>query len=290
MINKKFLAIDIGGTSIKYGVFNSDLEPIELFTVRTRPWKDALVKQVEHIVKKHLFVDGIAIATAGVVDEFGTIKYANSNIRNYSSFELKNFVKEILNKYNLDIPVKVINDANSAAYAEYVLDPNYKNSVTLTLGTGVGAGIILNGQLLTGVNGTAGELNAIRLFNSKRKVDTELSWSKFVRKLRISLQTDSMDIWDLYQTNNFAKYKLNKYLDKLANLLSIISYTLSVEVIYIGGGFSYCNVNILKILNEKFKQSYSFYNINPVQIKYAMNKNNAGMLGVLHLLIDKHFK
>ncbi|WP_160315005.1 hypothetical protein [Mycoplasma sp. HU2014] len=42
--------------------------------------KDALVKQAEHIIKNHLFVDGVAIATAGVVDEFGTIKYANSNI------------------------------------------------------------------------------------------------------------------------------------------------------------------------------------------------------------------
>ncbi|WP_375162444.1 hypothetical protein [Mycoplasma cottewii] len=65
---------------------------------------------------------------------------------------------------------------------------------------------------------------------------------------------------------------------------------MSLEVIYLGGGFSNCDPNILRMLNERFKQNYNFYNINPVQIKYAMNKNNAGMLGVLHLLINKHFK
>ncbi|MBY7703953.1 ROK family protein [Vibrio harveyi] len=86
------------------------------------------------------------------------------------------------------------------------------------------------------------------------------------------------------------KQKLDKYLDKLANLLTILSYTISVEVIYLGGGFSNCDPNILRMLNERFKQNYNFYNINPIEIKYAANKNNAGMLGVLHLLINKHFK
>ncbi|MBY7703954.1 ROK family protein [Vibrio harveyi] len=175
MNNKKFLAIDIGGTAIKYGVFNSDFEPVELFSIPTKLSREELSKQVEEIIENHLFVDGVAIATAGVVDEFGTIKYANSTIKNYTGFEFEKFVKQVLNKNNIDVPVKVINDANSAAYAEHVFDKNYNNSLTLTLGTGVGAGIILNGKLLLGNNGTAGEVGAIRLFNSKETIDNELS-------------------------------------------------------------------------------------------------------------------
>ncbi|UWD35434.1 ROK family protein [Mycoplasma cottewii] len=280
----------MGGTAIKYGVFHSDLEPVELFSIPTKLSREELSKQVEDIIKDHLFVDGVAIATAGVVDEFGTIKYANSTIKNYTGFEFEKFVQQVLKENNLDLPVKVINDANSAAYAEYVFDTSYKNSLTLTLGTGVGAGIILNGQLLLGNNGTAGEVGAIRLFNSKETIDNELSWSKFYINVKETLQISNPDIWQLYQTNDFIKEKLDKYLDKLANLLTILSYTMSLEVIYLGGGFSNCDPNILRMLNERFKQNYNFYNINPVQIKYAMNKNNAGMLGVLHLLINKHFK
>ncbi|ADR24138.1 ROK family protein [Mycoplasma leachii PG50] len=286
---KKYLSIDIGGTSIKYGVFNQDLKPIFINSIKTIPIKDELIKQLIDIISSNLPLDGIGIATAGVVDKNGVIKFANQNIKNYSNFDLKTYIKDFLINYKNLVPIEIINDANSASYIEYVNDKEIKNSITLTLGTGVGMGIILNEKLFLGNNGIAGEIGAIK--NSNKILDTELSWSKFIEKLNQQKHNyNSSDIWTLYNQNDFYKEQIDIYLDKLVNLLCTISYLLSPEVIYIGGGFSYCGEQILELINAKFKKEFIFYNINTIQIKYTLNKNDSGILGVLHLLVDKHFK
>ncbi|WP_434333779.1 ROK family protein [Mycoplasma capricolum subsp. capricolum] len=286
---KKYLSIDIGGTSIKYGVFNQELQPIFTNSIKTIPIKDELIKQLIDIIGSNLPFDGIGIATAGVVDKNGVIKFANQNIKNYSNFDLKTYIKDFLISCKNLVPVEIINDANSASYIEYVNDKKIKNSITLTLGTGVGMGIILNEKLFLGNNGIAGEIAAIK--NSNKIIDTELSWSKFIEKLnQQKYHYDSSDIWTLYNQNDFYKEQIDIYLDKLVNLLCTISYLLSPEVIYLGGGFSYCSEQILELINIRFKKEFVFYNINPIQIKYTLNKNDSGILGVLHLLVDKHFK
>ncbi|WP_434325375.1 ROK family protein [Mycoplasma capricolum] len=286
---KKYLSIDIGGTSIKYGVFNQELQPIFTNSIKTISIKDELIKQLIDIIGSNLPFDGIGIATAGVVDKNGVIKFANQNIKNYSNFDLKTYIKDFLISCKNLVPIEIINDANSASYIEYVNDKKIKNSITLTLGTGVGMGIILNEKLFLGNNGIAGEIAAIK--NSNKIIDTELSWSKFIEKLnQQKYHYDSSDIWTLYNQNNFYKEQIDIYLDKLVNLLCTISYLLSPEVIYLGGGFSYCSEQILELINIRFKKEFVFYNINPIQIKYTLNKNDSGILGVLHLLVDKHFK
>ncbi|SRX64274.1 ROK family protein [Mycoplasma mycoides] len=231
---KKYLSIDIGGTSIKYGIFNENLNPLFINSITTIPIKDELLKQIIDIIISSLPLDGISIATAGVVDKNGVIKFANQNIKDYSNFDLKTYIKNFLITYKNSVPIEIINDANSASYIEYVNNKTIKNSVTLTLGTGVGMGIILNGELF--------------------------------------------------------KTEIENYLDKLVNLLCTISYILSPQIIYLGGGFSYCSEQILELINNKFKKEFVFYDINPINIKYTSNKNDSGLLGVLHLLVDKHFK
>ncbi|AJK51459.1 ROK family protein [Mycoplasma capricolum] len=286
---KKYLSIDIGGTSIKYGMFNQELQPIFTNSIKTIPIKDELIKQLIDIIGSNLPFDGIGIATTGVVDKNGVIKFANQNIKNYSNFDLKTYIKDFLISCKNLVPIEIINDANSASYIEYVNDKKIKNSITLTLGTGVGMGIILNEKLFLGNNGIAGEIAAIK--NSNKIIDTELSWSKFIEKLnQQKYHYDSSDIWTLYNQNDFYKEQIDIYLDKLVNLLCTISYLLSPEVIYLGGGFSYCSEQILELINIRFKKEFVFYNINPIQIKYTLNKNDSGILGVLHLLVDKHFK
>ncbi|WP_243728261.1 ROK family protein [Mycoplasma capricolum] len=178
---KKYLSINIGGTSIKYGMFNQELQPIFTNSIKTIPIKDELIKQLIDIIGSNLPFDGIGIATTGVVDKNGVIKFANQNIKNYSNFDLKTYIKDFLISCKNLVPIEIINDANSASYIEYVNDKKIKNSITLTLGTGVGMGIILNEKLFLGNNGIAGEIAAIK--NSNKIIDTELSWSKFIEKL-----------------------------------------------------------------------------------------------------------
>ncbi|MDP4040575.1 ROK family protein [Mycoplasma mycoides] len=286
---KKYLSIDIGGTSIKYGIFNENLNPLFINSITTIPIKDELLKQIIDIIISSLPLDGISIATAGVVDKNGVIKFANQNIKDYSNFDLKTYIKDFLITYKNSVPIEIINDANSASYIEYVNNKTIKNSVTLTLGTGVGMGIILNGELFLANNGIAGEIGAIKNFD--QYIDTDLSWTKFIKKLNQNkYHYNSNDIWTLYNKNDFYKTEIDNYLDKLVNLLCTISYILSPQIIYLGGGFSYCSEQILELINNKFKKEFVFYDINPINIKYTSNKNDSGLLGVLHLLVDKHFK
>nr|VZR97618.1 N-acetylmannosamine kinase [Mycoplasma feriruminatoris] len=286
---KKYLSIDIGGTSIKYGIFNENLKPLFINSVKTIPIKDELLKQLVDIIISSLPFDGISIATAGVVDKNGIIKFANNNISDYSNIDLKTYIQDFLIAYKNLVPIEIINDANSASYIEYVNNKAIKNSVTLTLGTGVGMGIILNGKLFLANNGIAGEIGYIKNFN--QIVDIDLSWSKFILHLNQNkYHYDSSDIWTLYNKNDFYKTQIDNYLDKLVNLLCTISYILSPQVIYLGGGFSYCSEQILELINNKFQKEFVFYNISPIEIKYTSNKNDSGILGVLHLLVDKHFK
>ncbi|WFQ93448.1 ROK family protein [Mycoplasma feriruminatoris] len=286
---KKYLSIDIGGTSIKYGIFNENLKPLFINSVKTIPIKDELLKQLVDIIISSLPFDGISIATAGVVDKNGVIKFANNNISDYSNSDLKTYIQDFLIAYKNLVPIEIINDANSASYIEYVNNKAIKNSVTLTLGTGVGMGIILNGKLFLANNGIAGEIGYIKNFN--QIIDIDLSWSKFISHLNQNkYHYDSSDIWTLYNKNDFYKTQIDNYLDKLVNLLCTISYILSPQVIYLGGGFSYCSEQILELINNKFQKEFVFYNISPIDIKYTSNKNDSGILGVLHLLVDKHFK
>ena len=105
---KKYLSIDIGGTSIKYGIFNENLNPLFINSITTIPIKDELLKQIIDIIISSLPLDGISIATAGVVDKNGVIKFANQNIKDYFNFDLKTYIKDFLITYKNLVPIEII--------------------------------------------------------------------------------------------------------------------------------------------------------------------------------------
>src|SRR5574344_113925 len=153
---KKALAIDIGGTKISNCIVNETGEIISEVEKRKTPKEFLEIKScLENIIKKNeKEVDVIAIATCGAVNNENTAIVGSTG----------NIAKEYptLNFQKLSVkPVFVENDANSAAWAEHVIGASkgFAHSVMLTLGTGVGGGIIVDNKLLKGKNGAAGEMH-----------------------------------------------------------------------------------------------------------------------------------
>ncbi len=164
--NKKALAIDIGGTKISFALINSKGEILNEIKKVPTPKNAFEIKEKlrEIIAEFEQEADITAIATAGTVNNENN-KVIGSTANLASGYREIEFSK-LSNKR-----VFLENDANCAAYAEFKLgaSKNTKNSIMLTLGTGVGAGIIINEKLLKGKSGAAGEMHFKMSLDNKRK-------------------------------------------------------------------------------------------------------------------------
>lgn len=163
---KKALAFDIGGTKIYNAIINENGEIISKVEKNPTPktYEDIKALFINIIDKYEKDVDIIAFSTCGAVNNQndGILGSTGNIAQGYSKMPFK----ELSNK-----PVFVENDANCAAWAEYQIGASKgcKNSVMLTLGTGVGGGIIIDGKLLKGKNGAAGEMHFKMRTDNHRK-------------------------------------------------------------------------------------------------------------------------
>lgn len=168
--NMPALGIDIGGTKISAAlVSNSKLvsEPIKVHTPEgNENIIDALYEIIESYKSQGL-IAGVGIATAGVVDTGrGTVVDATGNLPGWTGTN----IKQVLEPKTM-LPVHVENDANAAAYGEFKarIFTNNHCTVVITLGTGIGGGIILQGNLYRGDNFSAGEVGHLKIsFENKR--------------------------------------------------------------------------------------------------------------------------
>lgn len=172
---KKALTFDIGGTKIYYTVVDENgniTEEVEKFST---PKSLDEIKQIvnDAVLKYEDKVDTIGISTAGAVNNENTrvISSTGNLVSNYREFNFQEISK---------LPVFVENDANAAAWAEHVIgaSKDCPTSVMLTLGTGVGGGIIINDKLFKGKSGAAGEMH-FKMYPDKRRKCTCGSYDCF---------------------------------------------------------------------------------------------------------------
>ncbi len=162
---KKALTFDIGGTKIYYTIVDENGNVCgEVVKNKTPKTIDGILDILNPAIKRHEDdVDVIAIATAGAVNNENTkvISSTANLVKNYNSIVFQ----ELSSK-----KVFLENDANAAAWAEHIVgsSKDCANSVMLTLGTGVGGGIIINNKLFKGKSGAAGEMH-FKMYSDKRR-------------------------------------------------------------------------------------------------------------------------
>ncbi len=162
---KSCIGIDFGGTFIKFGLVDADRQPSETFQLPTPTdgGCDSVVEQIlagaGQLIQRHGLsksdIVGVGIGSPGPIDIPNGIVIAMPNIRGMDNCPLRNRVAD-----GLDLPAVLENDANAAAYGEYICGAGEGTGsiVMLTLGTGVGSGIIIDGRILHGSHSIGAEL------------------------------------------------------------------------------------------------------------------------------------
>lgn len=297
-----YICIDIGGTDIKFAVINKDYKI--LYKSQTPTSISAETKSLTPVFEKIINIlnsdtdyhvehaKGMGVGFPGLVNcHKNQVKFmSNINIQDYSHIisDLQSLTK---------IPVKIANDAELALLAEHKLGAgkNLSNFVLLTLGTGLGCGIILGGKsvrtfspyscecghLLSVDDGKEyGSLVSTRaLVNQTKKAMQDNPNSKMWTKYNLST-VSGKTVFEFKDIDKTAKEVFDNYIKNLGTITTNLFTLLSPEVIAIGGGISKQGKDLTKPL-EEFTNNHIFSRVIGVKTKIVPAKltNDAGILG-----------
>ena len=296
-----YICVDIGGTSIKYGVLSEKGEIFIDGTVSTKVTEkeNFILSDVKKLVRNILDeygnyeIKGICVSTAGVVNpEKGEIAYAGPTIPKYTGTK----IKEELEK-EFSISCEVENDVNCAGLGEYWkgAGKGSKSMVCLTIGTGIGGSVILDGKLLNGIGYTAGEIgymdvngNYIQNIASSKYLVEKVQKEK-EEKEGITDAITGVDIFELAKKGDeICIAGIDEIISNLAVGVRNIIYLLNPEVIVIGGGITaqkeYLEEKIRKEVNDGMISDM----FRKTRIELAQQGNQAGLLGALYNFLNKN--
>jgi len=304
--------IDIGGTAVKVGLFNTDgvlLNNWDFNTRKTENGKDIL-KDVVHFIEDKMSelklnkedVLGIGIGIPGPVRDNGDVlELANLGMGHFNiEEEMKNLTS---------LKVKAGNDSNVAALGEFWMGggKGYHNMVLVTLGTGVGGGIVLNGTLIAGSNGAAGEIGHICVNENeeltcgcgkKGCLEQYASATGIVRvakgimeaneeasKMRTYQELSAKVVFDCAKEGDkLALMAVEKSCYYLGLALAHIAQVIDPEIFVIGGGVSKAGV-IITETTKKYYQRYTMNALKDREFKLATLGNDAGIYGAAKLIL-----
>ena len=288
-----FLGIDIGGTFIKYGLVNENLDPLTAGQTGTPNTPKALIRQTLAIIadqKKAHRVQAAGIGIAGFISKKDKIIKKSPNMPFLDGFPLEQEIKS-----RCDIPVFVDNDANLSAFGVYSLlkDPKPHSFIHITLGTGIGSGIILNGEIWQGECGFGAELGHVVVNPGGRPcgcggigcIETEASATAIVKTYKELSGTknknktiSALEIFELYRlqdqhalgTFQRAGYWLGIFLCSVINFMN-------PAVISIGGGAAGAGDAIVKPAYKILKTRLNRYALACTRIMVSPPKSKSSI-------------
>jgi glucokinase len=316
--SEKFtLGVDLGGTSVKIGIVSERGKITKKLSIESKAEKgpDAVVEQIkkginEILGKSKKKIHGIGIGAPGVVSiKKGTVE----NPPNFPGWEKVNLGKLIEKEF--DKKVYVENDANAAAIGELMfgVGKKYASFVMVTLGTGVGGGIIIDGRIYRGEFGAAGEIGHVTIDNegpqckcgSRGCIEAYIGNNYLVSRIKTELPDHSgSKIWELIDHDLeklspkiidsasvagdlYAQSIVKKMGYYLGCALASVSNLLDVSTFIIGGGVS----GFGKPLFESIKETASSRVLTPlrerIEVHPAKLKNDAGIKGASALVFYK---
>lgn len=319
------LAADIGGTTCKLGIFDKDLEQLHKWSIDTdtsdhtgelllKNIYDSFTEKVAEFKYDFNNVVGVGIGVPGPVDFDTGVVYGAVNLHWPGSVNVREIFKQYVN-----CPVYVDNDANVAALGEKHkgAGEGADDVVAITLGTGLGGGIISNGEIVHGHNGSGAEIGHLRADFDQRFqcncgksgcIETvasatgvvnlvnfyypKLTFKSSILQLIKDNQVTAKAVFDAAKAGDqFCIFITEKVANYIGYLCSIISVTSNPKYIVLGGGMSTAGL----ILIENIKTEYRNLTFTPAQnnteIVQAKLGNDAGITGAAGLIktyiIDK---
>lgn len=293
---KEYICIDIGGTSIKYGMVREDgtfLATGEMPTEAMQYGGPRIMEKAKKIVeayKAEYHPEGICVSTAGMVDcEQGKITYAAPLIPDYTGTEIKKTLEELY-----EIPCEVENDVNCAGLAEHFAGASRGSriSVCLTIGTGIGGAIIIDGKVFHGFSGSGCEVGYMHLPGGEFQ-DLGAS-SVLVKKTAEYKNMDPAEINGKYvfeqarQGDEDCIRAIREMCEVLGMGIANICYVVNPEVVVLGGGIMAQKEYLKDMLRESLDKYLLPSVAQHTRLEFAQNQNQAGMLGAYYNFRSRH--
>lgn len=295
---KNYICIDIGGTTIKHGVVDESLTVLireEMPTESLKTGGPGIVEKVFGIVEKwqkNYAVLGVAISTAGMVDpETGCVFHSGPMIPNYTGTALKALVED-----KTGLPCFVENDVNCAGLAESTVGAGRgtQSCLCLTVGTGIGGCLVIDGQIFHGFSNAAFEVGYITVKGGS--FQGQAATSVLVKKIAEArgITPDQIDGKQI-----FAEAKggvtdcvlaIDELVDALAEGIANIVYVVNPQIVVLGGGVmaqqDYLKPRIEAALKAKIIPTV----YNNTHLAFAQRGNDAGMVGALINFLNRSKK
>ena len=313
---KYIYGIDIGGTTVKMGLFDEKGDMLEKWEIVTRKENNGenilpdIVKSIkEKNSKKSIETDdilGIGMGVPGPITEDGRVlKCANLGWGIFS-------VADEMSKLTGVKKVKVGNDANVAALGEQWRGGGrgFDNIVMVTLGTGVGGGIIMNGKILTGENGAAGEIGHITVnpketltcgCGCKGCLEQYSSATGVIRLAKERLeasdkpselrkfaddQIGGKEVFDAYKAGDeLAAEAVDEFAAYLGMGLGNVASVVDTQAFVIGGGLSKNGPIVIELIKKQYEKNVMFA-LKNTEFRLAELGNDAGMYGAVRMVIQ----
>ena len=307
--------IDLGGTTAKIGLFTTSgalLEKWEVATDTSHAGEHILENLAAAILGKMKEqsiqpeqVEGVGIGVPGPVLDSSTVPIVCANLGGWGERNVSAQLSGLLD----GLKVLVGNDANVAALGEIWMGAakGAKNAVMVTLGTGVGGGVVVNGKVIDGVHGAGGEIGHITVNRHETAVcgcgkrgclEQYSSATGVVRCMKKLLDENpdtpcvlrgtefaAKDVFDAARNGDaLAAREVDEMSDTLGMALANIASTVDPEAFLVGGGVARAGDVLFAPLNKHFKE-YAFKSCREIPIKQASLGNDAGIYGAVRLIV-----
>lgn len=310
-MSKICFGVDLGGTTVKLGMFDNEGTVLEKWEIPTRKEDNGsrilpdiaeaiLAKMSEKSIAKEDVI-GVGIGAPGPIDDTGVI-YGAANL-GWGTFNINEEFGKMLG-----LPVKAGNDANVAALGEMWRGggQGYKDVVLVTLGTGVGGGIIVNGKLVAGSVGAGGEIGHIHIVDGEpdacgcgnhgcleqyasatgivRLANRKLAATDEASVLR-NEEISAKSVFDAVKANDKVACAIaEEFGEYLGKGLASIAAVVNPEAFVIGGGVSKAGEVLLGYVKKNF-DVYAFRGTKNAVFKLATLGNDAGIYGAAKLIL-----
>lgn len=309
------IGIDIGGTNVGAGLLDDDLKFIyktEFPTEKEKGYKfveKKIINIIENMIilgeKEGKEIKSIGIGIPGIADMQG------DNIVFCPNLDWRNKPMGINLRKKFDIDINIENDATLAAIAENILgiSKGYKNSIFITLGTGVGAGIIIDGKIYKGVHGVGAEIGhmivgenfyncncgkngCLETFASSTAIEKyvlkEINEGRYDRKLiKTAKKIENIDTKFIFQGAMEGDELCNMAVDRMVRYLTIgltnIINILDPGIIVLGGGVSKAGDFLIEKIEKLIPQYILFNDMEYAHVKLSKLANDAGIIGAAML-------
>ncbi|MCU4990630.1 ROK family protein [Bacillus cereus] len=290
---KAYIAFDIGGTQIKYGIVSETGTVLKHKTVPTEIHLggEQIIQKLILLSKKLMSehtISGIGISTAGIVDvNKGIVTGGADHIPGYSTIPIIDRLQAILK-----VSVSIDNDVNCAAFGEKWngIGRDKRNFIMLTLGTGIGGAIFIDGELYRGHSFSAGEWgNMLIEGKTFEEVASISGLIHLVRKYKGESEWNGKTIFELYDKGDReVTQAVEVFFKHLAIGISNLAYIFNPEMIVIGGGITDRGNKFLKEVKEEVEKYLHKEIYSNCEIELAQNGNCAGMIGSIYHFLHHH--